>query len=204
MSKMKKVMVLLMAAVMVACMSLTAFAATGVTAEEQKILDEATAKAKELGVDTTNSKKFKDTYAQAESYLAQAEPTTEQIDALVKTVDECATTAKTAMSENGAVKLSDLSDSVLSSVEDTVMTTVKESAAKVGITISFAKNADGSISYKASVPTAEGSKTVATNDTVVKQTGSNLSTTVVVAAMLVGAVAVCGVVASKKRFAEEA
>lgn len=198
MKTMKKLVGAVLVGAMTLAMSVTAFAATGVSADEQALLDKATAKAKELGVDTNASAQYKQYYAQAEQFLASNELTAEQTKELAASVDEAAATVKKEMDAQGATKLGDLkaNTDLVKSLESKVVSQVKTAAAKVGITISV----DASGNYTATA----GDAKVADSSNPIKQTGFDLTATVVVAAAFVGAVAVCLVVASKKRFIEEA
>lgn len=193
MSKMKKVLSVLMAGAMTLAMSVSAFAATGVSAAEQTILDTAKLKAIELGVDVSKSTQYKNYYSQAETYLASNDLSEEQVNAMVTAVNEAAATAKTEMSAQGVTKLSDLSKSVLGSLESKVASQITTAAAKVGIEISASSNGW-------SVKAVNNGTTVASSSNVIKQTGApDFTTTVVMSAMFVGAVAVCGVVAKKRK-----
>lgn len=192
MSRMKKVFSVLMASAMTLAMSVSAFAATGVTAAEQTILDTAKSKAVELGVNVDTSVQYKNYYSQAETYLASNDLSQEQVNAMVAAVEEAASTAKAEMNAQGVTKLSDLSKDTFSTLETKVANQVTAAAAKVGITISA--TADGW-----TVKAVSNGTTVASSSNVIKQTGADLSTTVVMAAMFIGAVAVCGFVATKRK-----
>lgn len=199
MSKMKKVIGVILAATMTFAMGVSTFAATGITTAEQTILTEAKQKAIELGVDVNTSSQFKSKYAEAEAYLAKNDLTQEQVNAMVAAIDQAATTAKTEMNAKGVTKLTDLSSDVFSALQSKVVSQVKTSAAAVGITISVA--ADGTVTAQ---NTTTGD-TVSSTTGVIKQTGADLTATIVISAMFLGAVAVCGFVASKKKlFAVEA
>ena len=194
MKTVKKLVGAVLVGAMTLAMSATVFAATaGVSADEQKLLDEATKKAQELGVDTSASAQFKQYYTQAEKYLAENELTADQVSELSKAVDNAAETVKAEMDAKGVTKLSDLKadTNLVKSLENKVVAQVKTAAAKVGITITVDSN--GKITAGP-----------LSSENPVKQTGFDLTATVVVAVAFVGAVAVCLVVASKKRFFEEA
>ena len=200
MKTMKKLVAAALAGVMTLAMSVSVFAATGVSADEQKLLDKAKQKAQELGVDTNASAAFKEKYAEAESYLSRNDLTAEQIKAAEASIDEAATTLKAEMTAQGVEKLGDLKEKLdlkaLEALENKVATQVADNMAKVGIKITI--TADGYlISDTAGQPIADSSNPI-------KQTGFDLTATVVVAVAFAGAVAVCLVVASKKRFIEEA
>ena len=200
MKTMKKLVAAALAGVMTLAMGVSAFAATGVSSDEQALLDKATQKAQELGVDTNASAQFKQYYAEGERYLAETDLNAEQIAALSASIDDAAKTVKAEMDAQGVTKLGDLKaqPSVLQALENKVVAQVKTAADKVGITITV--NADGSVTVK----TAASNTPVADSSNPIKQTGCDLTATVVVAVAFAGAVAVCLVVASKKRFIEEA
>ena len=190
MTKMKKLISFVLAGAMTLAMSVSAFAAQGVTAAEQKILDQAKVKAEELGVDTNTSSQYKNYYGQAESYLARNELTQTQIDAMVAAVDEAAATAKAEMAANGVTRLGDLSPSVFAALEDKVANQITKAAAAVGIKVVVTK--DGW-----AVQDLKGD-TVIDNEKPIKQTGSDMTTTAVMAVMFVGALSACVVVAKKR------
>lgn len=192
MSRMKKFFGVLMASAMTLAMSVSAFAATGVTAAEQTILDAAKSKAVELGVDVNTSKQYKSYYSQAETYLASNDLSQDQVNAMVAAVNEAAATAKAEMDAKGVAKLSDLSQDIFTALESKVANQITKAAEKVGIQISA--TASGW-----TVQAIGNGKTVASSTGVIKQTGANLSTTIVMAVMFAGAVTVCGVVATKRR-----
>ncbi len=198
MKTMKKLVSAIVVGTAALAMSVTAFAATGVSAEEQALLDKATAKAQEVGVDTTASAQFKQYYAQAEQFLASNELTAEQATEMSAAIDEATETVKTEMKAQGVTNLGDLkaNTDLVKNLENKVVAQVKTAAEKVGINISV----DASGNYTASI----GDTKVADSSNPIKQTGFDLIATVVVAAAFVGAAAVCMVVASKKRFIEEA
>ena len=79
-------------------MSVAAFALTGVSTEEQKILDAAPAKAAELGV-STNSAQYQKYYSQAVTYVQQNDMTTEQVNGAITAMNDATAKAKTAMSK---------------------------------------------------------------------------------------------------------
>lgn len=194
MTKMKKLVSFVLAGAMTLAMSVSAFATTGITDAEQKILNQAEAKAKELGVDTATSRQYKDYYAQASKYLSDNDLTDEQVNAMVAAVDEAAATAKAEMAANGVTKLSDLSASVFSSLESKVADQITKSAAAVGITVVATK--DG---WK--VQDVKGNPVIEQTSTTtgpIKQTGSDVTTTAVMAVMFVGALSACVVVAKKR------
>lgn len=193
MSKMKKVIGVFLAATMTFAMGVSTFAATGITTAEQTILTEAKQKAVELGVDVNTSSQFKSKYAEAEAYLAKNDLTQEQANAMVASINEAATTAKTEMGAKGVTKLTDLSSDVFSALQSKVTSQIKKSAEAVGITISV--EADGTVTAQ-NVTTGD---TVSSTTSVIKQTGADMTATIVIAAMFLGAVAVCGFVASKKK-----
>lgn len=197
MKKLKRLVSVVLAGAMTLAMSVSAFAATGVTKSEQKILNEAKAKALELGVDVDASQRFKDYYAQAESYLVKNDLSDAQVDALVAAVDEAASTAKKEMDSNGAAKLSDLSSGVFSTLESKVASQITKAAEAVGIHVT--QTANGwevqDVNGNAVVQSTTGSDG---SNATIKQTGAELTTTVVMAVMFVGALSACIVVAKKR------
>lgn len=197
MTKFKKLVSFALAGAMSLAMTVSAFAATGVTTTEQKILNEAKAKALELGVDVDASQRYKDYYAQAESYLVKNDLSDKQVEALVAAVDEAAAAAQKEMDSNGAAKLSDLSANVFASLESKVAAQITKAAEAVGIHV--AQTANGwevqDVNGNTVVQSTTGSDG---SNATIKQTGAELTSTVVMAVMFVGALSACIVVAKKK------
>lgn len=215
----KKLTSVVLAGAMTLVMSVCAFATTDITAEEKVILTRAEEKAIELGVDVQTSAKYKEYVSQASTYLAKNELTQEQIDALVKAVDDATATAQAEMKAKGVFKLSELSAEDFAKLYDKVGNQITVAAEAVGIVVK--KTADG-FEVEDVKASAEGKKedkeqkkdTYVQTNPVIKQTGSDIAdidmsaasvnttadmtSTVVLAVLFVGAVVVCGVVAKKK------
>lgn len=201
---MKKIASLVLAGAMTLSMSMAAFALTGVTAEEQKILDAAPAKAAELGV-PTSSAQYQKYYSQAVTYVQQNDMTTAQVDGALKAMDNATAEAKTAMEKAGVSSLLDLDEATLKSLTASCASVINKELQAVGIEVRV--SADGTVTgvttqgSNKNDPTATNTpkqNTVISSTKVVKQTGSDMTATVVVAATVVGAVAACGVVSKKK------
>lgn len=201
MKTMKKLVAAALAGIMILAMNVSVFAATGVSAAEQALLDKATRAAQDLGVDTNASATFKETYAEGESYLSRNDLTDAQIKATDASIDNAVAILKDEMAAQGVTKLGDLKEKLsqkeLEALETKVVNKIAGDMAKVGINIVF--TADGHI-----VVSDAAGQTIADPSNPIKQTGFDLIATVVVAVAFAGAVAVCLVVASKKRFIEEA
>lgn len=198
MKMMKKVASLVLAGAMVLSMSVAAFAATGISADEQKILDAAPAKAAELGV-STEGPSYKSYYAQATSFLQKEDLSAAQVDGALKAMNDATAQAKAEMDKAGVAKLSELSTDTLSTVVSNCTKTVNDELKKVGVDVTVSVSVDGSASVKV------GNDKVGSNENPIKQTGSDLSATAAVAVAVVGAVVACGVVAKKRDlFATEA
>lgn len=195
MKMMKKVASLVLAGAMTLSMSVAAFALTGVSAEEQKILDAAPAKAAELGVPTTSAQ-YQKYYAQAETYVQQNDMTTEQVNGALEAMDEATAEAKAEMTKAGVTSLLDLDQSVLASLTSECAKTVNTKLESVGIKVKV--SADGTVDVVSTSGDAQKSNTVVQTTNVIKQTGSDMTATVVVSAAVVGAIAACGVVARRK------
>lgn len=220
MSKMKKLVSFVLAGAMTLAMSVCTFAATpGITDAEQKILDEARAKATYLGVDVNTSKTYQEYYSQASTYLAKNDLSQAQIDAMVAAVDEAASTAKAEMDAKGVAKLGDLDKTAFEALFEKVSNQVTTAAKAVGIVIK--RDANGGFVVEPVTTSNDDKKTDVYvqgggSNKVVQQTGADLAadkvdtaasidttatsmtSTVVMSVMFVGAVAVCGVVAKKK------
>lgn len=229
MNKVKKLVSVVLAGAMALAMSISVMAATaGITPAEQKILDEAEKRAKEL--DVYGTKTYEEYVSEATRYLSQNELSDEQVDALVKAVDEAADTALAEMKAKGVSSLKDLSSEDLLKVIEKAESQVIAAAEKVGIKIQkvgdkylITTEQRGSEPASQTNPdNASPSSDIKTNviiddaTHVVKQTGAELALdgvdaaasidatglnttgTVVMAVMFVGAVVACGVVAKKK------
>lgn len=219
MNRMKKIASVILAGAMSLVMSVGVFATTGITPSEQKILDTAKEKAIELGVNVDTSAKYKEYMSQASTYLVKNELNQEQTDAMVKAVNDAAATALSEMKANGVSSLSQLDKDTFTKLFDRVGTQITNAAKAVGIVVK--KTADG-YAVEDIVTTQPGDSNQADikNDiymqtgSVIKQTGSeiadvdnvtasvsmatDMTNTVVLSVLFVGAVAVCGVVAKKK------
>lgn len=213
MKGLKKITAAILAGAMTLAMSVSAFATVGISPEEQKILDTAKAKAIELGVDVDTSAKYKEYVSQATTYLVKNELSQEQADAMVKAVDDAATTAVAEMQTKGVAKLSDLSAEDFTQLFDKVGTQVTTAAKAVGIVVK--QTADGGYAVE-DVKTGDTKKadTYVQTNSVIKQTGAevadvemsvatvdttaDMTGTAMIGVLFAGAVVVCGVVAKKK------
>lgn len=197
MKMMKKVTSLVLAGAMTLAMSVSAFAATGISAEEQKILDTAAVKAAELGV-STSSAQYKKYYLHATTYLQQNDMDATQINGALTAMDQATAEAKAAMQEAGVTSLLDLDKDKLTSLTSACATTIQKELDKAGIKVQV--SADGTVSFTENKTTDDGVKnnTVVNTGPVIKQAGSDMTATAAVVVAVVGAVAACGVVAKKK------
>lgn len=200
----KKVLSVVLAGAMTLTMSVATFAATNISADEQKILDQAKAKAAELGV-SEDSAQFQQYYSQAVSYVQSNDMTAEQVEGALTAMDKAAAEAETAMKTAGVSSLLDLDKDTLKSLVSECSDTIQTEFDKVGIQVKLA--ADGTVTIESEKTDADGNKTnsvVIQSGSVVKQTGSDMTATAVVAVAVLGAVATCGVVAKRKGLFAEA
>jgi len=195
MKMMKKIASLVLAGAMTLSMSVAAFALTGVSTEEQKILDAAPAKAAELGV-STNSAQYQKYYSQAVTYVQQNDMTTEQVNGAITAMNDATAKAKTAMNKAGVTSLFDLDKDTLASLTKDCAKVVTDELAAVGIKVKV--SADGTVTGVVKNTETGKANTVVSTTNVIKQTGSDMTATVVASAAVVGAIAACGVVAKKK------
>ena len=198
MKMMKKVASLMLAGAMTLSMSVAAFALTGVSAEEQKILDAAPVKAAELGV-PTESAKYQKYYSQAVSYVQTNDMTETQVNGALDAMDTATANAKAAMDKAGVTSLLDLDQATLKAVATDCAEIVNAKLDAVGIEVKI--SGDGSVEVVSEKKTQSGDSkqnTVIQTTNVIKQTGSDMTATVVVSAAVVGAIAACGIVAKKK------
>lgn len=207
MRSIKRITVFLLAAVMTVGMCMTAFAApAGVSEGEEKLLNEAVAHAKALGIDTDASAAFKSAYSQAEAFLVVNGLNDGQIQALSNAMNAAATDAKAQMDQYGVSKLADLKNVEgfdYAAYQSATVQTLAKKATDVGITVKV--DANGKIS--ADIPDksnsssgngGSGSGSSISTEGVIKQTGLNLNATAAVMMLLVAGVVLCGVYAKKR------
>lgn len=204
MRSIKRITVFLLAAVMTVGMCMTAFAApAGISEGEEKLLNEAVAHAKALGVDTDASAAFKGYYSQAEAFLIVNGLNDGQIQGLSNAMNAAATDAKAKMDQYGVAKLADLKNVMgandFKAYQNSTVQTLAKKATEVGITVKV--DADGKIFAdipdKSSSSSDNGGSSIGT-DSVIKQTGLNLNATAAVMILLVAGVVLCGVYAKKR------
>jgi len=204
----KKVLSVVLAGAMTLAMSVAAFAATNVSSSEQKILDQAKLKAAALGVSEDNAR-YQQYYSQALTYVQTYDMTEEQVNGALTAMDEAQAKAETAMKEAGVSSVLDLDKDTLKSLSAKCADVIQAEFDRVGIQVQL--SADGTVTVvKENVDNGNKTNEPVKNNTVfqstsvVKQTGSDMTATVVVAVAVLGAVATCGVVAKKKGLFTEA
>lgn len=197
----KKVLSVVLAGAMTLAMSVATFAATNISADEQKILDQAKAKAAELGV-SEDSAQYQQYYSQAVSYVQSNDMTAEQVEGALTAMDKAVAKAETAMKTAGVSSLLDLDKDALKSLVSECSDTIQTEFDKVGIQVKL--SADGSVTVEKKSENGSKPSVLFQNTEVVKQTGSDMTATVVVAVAVLGAVAACGVVAKRKGLFTEA
>lgn len=173
--------------------------AAGISAQEQKILDYAPAKAAELGISTSDSK-YLGYVEQAKSYLRANELDATQVSAAMSAMDNATSSVKTVMNEKGVksiYELKELDASAFNALKNSAITGIKADLKAAGIK-GVEISADGTVTVSdvSGNPVTDPAPSV--SRTPVKQTGFDMTATAVVAAAVVGAVAACGVVAKKK------
>lgn len=205
MRSIKRITVFLLAAVMTVGMCMTAFAApAGVSEGEEKLLNEAVAHAKALGIDTDASAAFKSAYSQAEAFLVVNGLNDGQIQALSNAMNAAATDAKAQMDQYGVSKLADLknvSGFDYAAYQSATVQTLAKKATDVGITVKVDANGKifADIPDKSSSSSSNGgSGSSISTEGVIKQTGLNLNATAAVMMLLVAGVVLCGVYAKKR------
>lgn len=183
--KKKSVLTLLLAFLLCLASSISAMAATGLTADEETILDKLRA-----GVEINGK-----TVEVPASYINQAENelmknaqdiTAEDAALINSKIDEVAAIAK---AEN-ITKASDLKNSASA---EKIIGLVQEAAAVVGYTVSY-DAASGIVNVL-----DPNGNSVFTTKNVINQTGFDMTATVVAGSVLVTLLAACAVVAGKKK-----
>jgi hypothetical protein len=173
----KKIMAVASAAAMMVAMSVSAFAAGSIDANEQKILDEL------------NARKVPAEYvAQAKNYFEKddVEVTVDQATEIIANIDDAAAIAKAA----GITSSADLAKAD-TTVINNIVAKAQAAAKVVNLTVSY-----DAASGVASVKTVDGS-TVFTSNVGTKKTGADSMSTVAVVSAL-GLAVVTLAVASKK------
>lgn len=197
--KIKKIMVAVLTMAMVTASSVMAFAANGVSADEQKILDKLNAG---VAVNGTTVKVPAEYVNQAEKYLAANDVTADEVATIDSKIDDAFAVVK---SEN-VTDLTKLSKDA----KQKVLADAQSAAKVVGVTVTYdaksgavtGKTADGTVVLTGSVKadSTTGSTTAASSSNgVIKATGFGVSATVAVAVALVAGLFVCSVVADKKK-----
>lgn len=167
---MKKTLLAIIAAlVLVSVLAVTAFAATGISEAEQKLLDKFKA-----GVTLSDGTLVTPpaTYiTKAEQELTKEELTAEEIAILEKAIDDTYATIK-------AENLHNATEIKASAKYDEIVANIQEACAKVGYTVD---------------PHDE------VEDVEIKRTGVDMTATIVAVCALVAVLAICGAVIAKKR-----
>jgi hypothetical protein len=194
---MRKTSLSVLAVVMVlllACMPLSCFAASGINSYEQKLLDEGKAKIATLTMTTSQATKAQNILAQAESYMSGdgVDLTEEQYNRLLGDIDnafdalpstDVSTTNLTEYYNNSSVLMAIVSD--ISSV--------------LGVTINL--SSDDVIT----ITSTSTGKTVGSTSGAVATTGVNMTYVVITLAAIAALVTGCAVLAKKKNlFAKDA
>lgn len=178
----KKIFAVATAAVMTFAMSISAFAAGTIDANEQKILDEL------------NAKKVPAEYVtQAKNYFEKDDVTVtaDQATTIIANIDDAAQIAKTA----GIKSADDLAKASTATI-DAIVAKASAAAKVVDLTVSYdAKNGT------ATVKDTKGN-VVATTNVGTKKTGADSTSTIAVVSFLGLAVAVLAVVTKKNAKAE--
>ena len=175
----KKIMAVVATATMTLAMSLSAFAAGTIDANEQKILDEL------------NAKKVPAEYvSQARNYFEKDDVSVsaEQAQTIIVNIDEAAEIAKSA----GIKTKADL-DKASAATIDAIVAKATAAAKVVNLTVSYdSKNAVVTIKD-------DSGKVVATNNVGTKKTGADSTSTVAVLSVLCVAVAALAVVTKNEK-----
>ena len=182
--KLKKLLVCGLATVMLMSMSLTAFAAT-LTADEQSII-----------TTLTNAGVPAQYVTQAQNYLAgnATDVTAAQATSINAQIAVAKTTAGSVTSFAA----------LTTDQKNTIAADLSTAGQAIGITVTFDATANSIKAVDASGATVLSASldTATTPATVIKATGVNMNTTIAIIAVLAMALVACGVLVSKKRFAE--
>lgn len=190
MKKFKKIAALLLACGMLTAMSLTAFAASGVSASEQRILDKAAAVRNMYTLTEQQKKTYDDAVAQARSYLEANDLSDAQVDSVLGGIDNAAAAVKAVCPDGDLSKLTSADKQALATK---VASALQAGADAAGIKIII--NSDGTVTFKS----ADTGKTIASTGAAVKATGVTAGTTAAVAVALVVVLGGCALIAKRKK-----
>jgi hypothetical protein len=181
---MKKILACVASALLAVTVSMTAFAASGISANEQAVLDKLKAPITVGDKTLTLPAEY---YNQAENYLKQdgVDVTDEQKAVINAQIDEAVATVKAS----GVTDLAKLP----SDVKSKLMTNAQTAAKELDLTLTF-DNSNKTITVK-----DKSGNVVAKIENVIKTTGADTTVAVVTAATLVALLAGCAVVARKSK-----
>lgn len=181
---MKKVIASIMSALLAVTVSITAFAASGINANEQAILDKLKAP---ITVGDKNLTLPAEYYNQAENYLKQdgVDVSDEQKATIITQIDEAVVIVK----ESGVTDLNNLP----AEAKNKLMAKAEKAAAALDLTLTF-DSSNKTLTVKDSNGTV-----VAKIEKVIKTTGADTTVAVVTVVTLVSLLAGCAVVARKSR-----
>ena len=178
--KLKKLLVFGLATVMTLAMSMTAFAAS-LTSDEQAIITALT----NAGVPAQY-------VTQATTYLAgnTTDVTAAQATVITTQIAEAKATAGSATTFSA----------LTTEQKNAIAADLTSAGAQIGVVVKF----DAAANSITATDSTGATVLSASLDSVVKTTGVNMNTTIAIVAVLAMALAACGVVVSKRRFAENA
>ncbi len=202
----KKFAAVLAAGVLSASMCMPALAASGVSAEEQKILNKMESSADGFGV--TDVSLYASYYSQAESWLASGEVdlTESQVAAVLNAIGQAEGLLQQAIDANGAASAKDLLNIIgkdgIMQIAQQIVDAIAPGLKEVGIIITadMLAGENGVINVKL----AKDGTTIGSSDKVIKKTGMNAGPTYAVAAGFVMALVGCAAVAKKNNYRETA
>ncbi|MEG0722299.1 MAG: hypothetical protein RR446_11210 [Lachnospiraceae bacterium] len=191
MNRLKKIVAIAVAGVMMMGLSMTAFAASGISATEQKVLDKATSAKSGFTMTAAQSARFDDAVAQARNYLKgdSVDLTEEQVGTIISSIDDAVAAVKNVAPSGD---ITGLSAAQLKPLASTVASILQKGANAAGINVTVHANGTATFNSK------DSGKTVASTAKTVKATGMSMNGTIAIMVMLVTALGGCAVVAKKK------
>lgn len=189
MKRFKKIAALLLACGLLTAMPLTAFAASGISASEQKILDKAAAIRNMYTLTAQQKKTFDNAIASARSYLEANDLSDSQVDAVLGAIDSAAAAVKTICPDGDLTRLSSADKQTLAAK---VASALQAGANAAGIKITI--HSDGTFAFTDS----KGNPAVSTG-AAVKATGVTAGTTAAVVAALTVVLGGCALIAKRKK-----
>lgn len=140
----KKVFATILSCTMALSICTCTGAATGITAEEQHIIDKAKAAAAELGVPET-SVQYNKYVDLVEDYLKENDLAASQISGIMDTISEIQVAANVALAMNGVTGMKELPEDSLKSLITSATEIIQSDMSELGITVNLEYDDAGNV-----------------------------------------------------------